>query len=69
MFGVLLSSFINGHQQCDIGCCHFRSGLLSASDGRVIRNKCYNHNSVSGKMLRALKCDLFSSPFSGFKGD
>lgn len=47
LFGVLLSSLINGNEQCDIGRCHFCFRLLSSSNGGVIGNKCYNHDSVS----------------------
>lgn len=47
LFGVLLSTFINGNIERHFSCCHFRFGLLSASNGGVIRNKCFNHDSVS----------------------
>ena len=50
MFGILLSSFINGNIECYVGRCHFRFRLLSSTDGGVIRNKCFNHNPVSKKM-------------------
>lgn len=50
MFGVLLSSFINGNPECHIGRRHLRFRLLSTSDGGAIRNKCFNHDSVSKEM-------------------
>lgn len=49
LFGVLLSPFINGNFQRHFGCCHFRFRLLSTSNGGVIGNKCFNHDSVSAK--------------------
>lgn len=60
MFGILLSSFINGSLESDFGCCHFRFRILLVANGRVIWRKCINHNSVS--WMSFLFYRSFSSP-------